>query len=122
MPADISQFLAGLAAHRQVMIAKLLKAVTDFAEHVIGDAQEICPVDTGALQGSASFTQAELQGNVIVSVIGFNTVYAVFVHECLESRGGKTINHPFGGPKFLELAITNNGPSFNPFMASAIAA
>jgi hypothetical protein len=57
-----------------------------------GEAQKLCPVDTGNLRGSA-YTRRESKKSVEV---GFGAVYAAPVHEDLEAH------HEVGQAKFLE--------------------
>ena len=114
MPTDISQFLAGMSAIRDRRIAAAVRAVDQFAAHVLGDAQQLCPVDTGALKASATSAPAKVEGTLIEAEIGFNTDYAAAVHERLDAR------HPQGQAKFLETAMRNNAPKFGPFMARRI--
>src|SRR5690606_18878876 len=79
--ADISKFLAGLAQARERAIEAATEAVDLAGEHIIGDAQQLCPVDTGALQASGTTLPAEVADGKITKVIGFNTSYAAAVHE-----------------------------------------
>lgn len=117
MPADVSQFLAAANAYRANLISVVTKAVTQFGAFVVGEAQELCPKDTGALAASASWSQARMVGNDVVVEIGFNTVYAVFVHENLSAH-----HDPPTSAKFLEIAVRVNADSLNGFVAAAVRA
>jgi hypothetical protein len=114
MPTDVTQFLRGLEAAQRQLRAAAIAAVDQFAEHVLGDAQQLAPVDTGALKASGSAQPAELHGNLVQATIGFNTDYAAAVHERITAR------HKQGQSKYLETAMQNNAPKFGPFMAGRL--
>jgi len=111
---DASQFLRGLneGARRQIEAAQ--NAIDQFAEHLVGDAQELAPVDTGALKASATAADAKIEGNLIKGEAGFNTDYAAAVHERLE------VHHPQGQAKYLEDAMRKNAAKMGPFVADQV--
>jgi hypothetical protein len=113
MPADISKFLEGLEKAKKAKLEAAKKAVEGFAlVKVIGDARKICPIKTGRLSDSGTVEEPTVSGAMIECVMGFNTNYAIFVHENLNAH------HADGKQaKFLEVSIQNNGPKFAPFMA-----
>ena len=111
MPFDPSNFIRGLQAARERQIAAALRAVDQFGEHVIGDAQQLTPVDTGALQASGTTEPATIDGTLITKTIGFNTNYAAAVHENL------TAHHDHGQAKYLSTAMEENAPKLAPFVA-----
>lgn len=113
--ADITQLLEGIRRGGERAIAAALKAVDQFGQHVLGDAQQLTPVKTGALKASGSTEPAEVRGGVIGKRIGFGVFYAIFVHERLD------LHHAQGQAKFLETAIRNNATKFAPFVAAAVA-
>jgi hypothetical protein len=112
--ADISKFLTGLKEARARKIAAAVRALNQFGEHVIGDAQQITPKRWGDLQASGTTLPAEISGEKIVKVIGFGMFYAVFVHENLEAH------HDHGQAKFLSAAVRANAPKMGPFVAGEI--
>lgn len=114
--ADVGKLLAGLKDYEQRVRDAALKGVDVFGLHVLGDAQQLCPVDTGALVASATEEPARLDGNEVTKRIGFNTDYAAAVHERLD------VLHAQGQAKFLETAIRNNAPKFPTFVANRIKA
>lgn len=125
MGLDLSIFIEGAGKARDLAIAAATRAIDVFAEQVVGDAQQLCPIDTGALAGSgtagrdaksvAGDIEIKVEDHIITKEVGFNTDYAVYVHENLEA------NHPKGGQaKFLETSIRENTPKFGPFIASAV--
>lgn len=114
MPSDISQHLAALKNASQAQRAAALLAVDQFGEHVIGDAQQLTPVLTGALQASGTTEPAKSGGEGIEKTIGFNTNYAAAVHEKLNAR------HAVGQAKFLEEAMKQNSSKFGPFVAGRV--
>jgi hypothetical protein len=108
--ADIGKFLDGLKAHQEKVRAAALNAVDRFGAHVLGDAQQLTPVDTGFLKSSATEEPAIVIGEQVSKRIGFGADYAIFVHENLNAH------HTQGEAKFLEKAIRNNLPKFGPFV------
>lgn len=75
-------------------------ALLDCGNDLQQRAQDLTPVDTGALRSSA-FTGAESGSNPSV-IVGFTEEYAVYVHENLEAH------HPVGQAKFLEQPLREN--------------
>lgn len=84
---DVSPLLKGLEELKRRQLDASRVAVDQFAEHVLGDAQELCPVDTGALKASATAEDAKQDGSMIKATIGFNTDYAAAVHERVAKPG-----------------------------------
>lgn len=113
---DISQLLEGLRRAEQAQLAAARQALGEFANHVIGDAQLLTPVDTGALQNSGVARDVTGDRDSMTAEIGFNTFYAAAVHERLE------LNHPVGQAKFLETAMRDNQPKLGPYVAAAMKA
>lgn len=112
---DFSEFFknANEATARAVEAAR--HGLDVFGEHVIGDAQQLTPRDTGALQGSGTGGEpAKVEGSTISKEIGFNTEYAAAVHERLD------VNHPQGQAKFLETAMRNNATKFEAFVGAEV--
>jgi hypothetical protein len=85
--ADVSRFLAGIEQKKAAAIAAATRALDQFGEQVIGDAQQLTPVDTGFLKASGTTLPAELHDGRITKVIGFSAGYALAVHERLERKG-----------------------------------
>lgn len=78
------------------------KGLIESGEHILGQGQEACPVETGNLKGSATLDDSKAdQGEV---TIGFNTDYAAAVHE------RDDVAHDQGEAKFLENAIKRELP------------
>jgi hypothetical protein len=126
MPGDVSAFIRDLQARRGPVMEAAIKGVTEFAAHVIGDAAEIAPVGggiysprdpaPGTLKAGATWRDAQLEGQVIVAMIGFNAAHAAVQHENLEFR-----HEPPGQAKYLETAMKQNQPKFAAFMEKRIA-
>ncbi len=96
---EYDKFLAGLRAMLPRFVAAAERAVTLTAEEVLGDAQELAPVDTGDLKASGTRGPVEVNGANVSTWIGFNTDYALFVHENLTSH------HDQGQAKFIEMPL-----------------
>lgn len=112
---DFKDFFERARQHgNQDLIPKAAKALEQFAAHVIGDAQQLCPVLTGFLQASGTWEPAEVKGDSITVVIGFNAIYAAAVHENLTAR------HLVGQAKYLESAIQANAPKLPGWMESNV--
>lgn len=76
------------------------QALRDGAEHILTEAIDETPIDTGTLRRSGTVTEAPSEDAVYIS---FNTPYAIKQHEDL------TLNHPNGGkPKYLEDPFNRN--------------
>src|SRR3954465_12398068 len=114
--ANITPFLQGLAAKSEAAQKAAVRAVDQYGEKVLGDAQELCPVDTGFLIGSATSQPAELEGQGVTKKIGFGAEYAIFGHENLNAKP------PQGQAKFLSTGIERNKPGFDAFVGAAVQA
>ena len=79
------------------------------------EAQQLTPVDTGALRRSAFITTPSREPDGAITMrMGFGgpaAPYSIYVHEDLEAF------HPIGQAKFLETPLTQSAP----FMAQRIA-
>jgi hypothetical protein len=81
---------------------KTKEVLTDIALDLQGKAQQLAPVDTGDLRGSASSEVKTVSGGFVAEV-GFNEPYALRQHEELG------YNHPKGGQaKYLEGPLIEN--------------
>lgn len=77
----------------------MAKALTNEAERIMGEAKDLCPVDTGTLKASGHVQEPELIGERVSVTMGFGGAasdYAIIVHEDLSAY------HPVGQAKFLE--------------------
>lgn len=113
--ADISKVISGLNAAKARKRAAAAKALGKFANHVIGDSQQLTPVDTGALQASGTVGDVEEKGEKLQVVIGHNTNYAAPVHERTQ------VPHEIGQAKFLATAVKNNAAKMGPYIAGEVA-
>ncbi len=66
------------------------------ANLIMTEAKRLTPVDTGALRASGHVDEPSVKGAEISVALGFNTPYAIPVHENLTAR------HPVGQAKYLE--------------------
>lgn len=108
---DISKFVNGLRQNAQRIRSRAKLGVDKFGEATIGLAQTFTPVKTGFLQGSGTTEPAEIKGNRITKIIGFNTYYAAAVHNIL------TNNHLVGQAMYLARAMKEKAKLFKSFMA-----
>lgn len=114
MGIDMSKLIEGCKAAHDKGIEAATVGVSKFAQHVIGDSQQLTPVDEGHLKGSGIALPAEVNGTMIEAEMGHNTNYAAAVHEVL------TAKHKEGQAKYLETAMRNNQPKMIPFVASFV--
>lgn len=97
MAFDVSKFLGNVQGEaRRRAIAAGEKAVEQFAEHVVAQAQKITPVSptdpkhpgytghSGALRDSGTAERAVVKRDRITCRVGFNAYYAAAVHERLD--------------------------------------
>lgn len=111
MSFDVSQFLKGVSGEaRRRALAAGEKAVEKYANHVVGKAQRLAPVDTGALKSSGTAEAPTTSGGAVTCLIGFNTDYAAAVHERLD------LHHTQGQAKYLERAMQQEGPKLRNFV------
>lgn len=99
---DMRQFQQRLRVLERQTEGAARKALRDAAEVVLGEAQELCPVETGTLVGSATVDEAASDDRT--AVFGFNTDYAAIVHE------REDVAHGQGQAKFLQEAIQRTLP------------
>jgi hypothetical protein len=97
--SDITNLLRGLQAMREKAMAAAGRGLAKAGVMVLGNAQQLCPIDTGALVNSATWTDVEIYEAGPQMVIGFNTSYAAAVHERLDQT------HEIGQAKYLETAV-----------------
>jgi hypothetical protein len=86
-----------------------------YAEKVMTEAKERCPVDTGRLRATGHVQPPEIGASEISVTLAFGTDYAIYVHENLAAR------HPVGEAKFLERAVMANAAGMASFLARSIA-
>lgn len=86
-----------------------LRAIHDGAEHILTEAIDETPVDTGTLRRSGTVTDAPSEGAVYVS---FNTPYCIAVHENLNMRHvdgkAKYLEDPYNRNKDAVIELANN--------------
>lgn len=114
MAFDVSKFLRGVGEGRRRAMAAAARSVEVFGNHVIGKAQEITPVKTGALQNSGTVETPVTTRSSVECTIGFNTDYAAAVHERLNAH------HAQGQPKYLETAMRQEARKLVPFVRAEV--
>lgn len=95
-------------AGREVLEGSLIK-------RIVNPSKRLCPVDTGALRRSVWWS-ADITSRGLSAVIGYNTEYAIYVHENPDAR-----HAPPTQWKFLEEPLATNGPLVAEDVARAIA-
>lgn len=78
------------------------QALLDGANDMLSKSVKQCPVDTGTLRRSGTVEKTTDSNTSIEVAIGYNTKYAIYVHENLSA------NHPKGKAKFLEDPVNEN--------------
>ncbi|QOV90888.1 hypothetical protein [Humisphaera borealis] len=119
---DMTEILRGLNRFDAAAVSAARTAVDQFGEHVLGDAQEICPVESGALQASATSEPAVMVGLKVSKTIGFNIRYGAARHERPPEKDVGPRQNPRGQWKFLETAVRAAAPKFAPFVAARVKA
>jgi hypothetical protein len=120
--ADISSLIAGMGRYRDVAVAAAKKAVGHFAQDTLDKAQEICPVETGFLQASATASPVVEEGGQVKRTIGFNAAYAAARHERPPEHDAPPRQNSRGQWKFLETAVREAVPKFGPYVAAKVKA
>jgi hypothetical protein len=111
---DIQKFLKGMGEARQRAESAATRAINKAAQHTIGQAQKLAPVDTGALKASGTALPAENQDGRITATIGFNTNYAAAVHERLD------VHHDQGQAKYLEVPLRQMDAKLTDFVKEEV--
>lgn len=83
---------------------KVEKAITDEGNTVLLEAMDQCPVETGTLRRSGTVENPKVKSGDVSVEIGFNTDYALYVHENVNAR------HEQGKAKFLEDPVNAAAP------------
>jgi hypothetical protein len=118
---DFSKFDAGVRAGMAKTLASAAKATNAFGEQLIGNAQELAPVESGALQASGNAKEtAIVASGKIEKTVGFNTAYAAARHERPPEEDTGVRQNPRGQWKFLETAMREMVPKFGPFIAKQV--
>jgi hypothetical protein len=114
MPSDVSKFLSNLKAITPQVMERARKRVGMFGAMVVGNAQQLAPVEYGVLKASGTWSEPVVSGTLIEMEIGFNTNYAAAVHERLDVR------HDQGQAKYLEIPMKQLAPKFNEFVGRGL--
>lgn len=94
------------------IIKSALKGTKKLAEVILGESQELVPVDTGILKQSATISTDK---NSQIVTISYNTPYARKQHE------DNTLNHPKGGQaKYLEQPFNEKSGQLESYIGDAI--
>lgn len=90
----IEKAIANLEVHKVTKVAQLSTNLYQAGKFLQKVSQEIVPIDTQALHDSA-FTLLIPAGMFTNVVVGYNTSYAVRVHEDLDMRHGARFNQHY---------------------------
>lgn len=90
------------------------QAMLDGANDIIGKSVKECPVDTGTLRRSHTVEEVKDDADDFRVALGYNTNYAVYVHENLQAT------HAKGKAKFLEDPVNENMGNLERRIARAI--
>ncbi len=113
---DMRQFTERLRQLERQVAGAANRALLDAAEQLVGDAQQLVPVDTGALAASGTVDDSAAGGPGVGQVtFGFNTSYAAAVHERTD------VHHDQGQAKYLEAAIVAGLPRITEVLGREIA-
>jgi len=108
---DVDKFLNAIEEqYKPRAHAAVQRAIYEFGAAVLGEAKKICPVETGALVASGNM-EATGSGSKVIVTIGFNTSYALAVHEVLTA-----FHTPPTRSKFLATAMQEMAPKFIPWI------
>jgi len=81
------------------------KILWEEGQRIMNESVQICPVDTGRLRSSRYVRAPKTHGNETTVEMGYDTDYAIFVHENLEAFHKAPTQ-----AKFLETPIRQNLP------------
>lgn len=102
-----------LLAMGQGVPAALAQAMLEWGNEVIGKAKTYVPVRTGKLRDSG-FAEVEQGSGRVLLHLGFNTDYALAVHEDMSRH------HPHGQSHFLQRALNEMQQSLAAFCAKRV--
>lgn len=106
--------LANLTALEAKVKAGALQGVTLAAEHVLGESTKVVPIEEGTLSASGK-TDAQMDGDVAVGAVSYDTPYAARQHEEMGWRhdAGRTA-------KYLERPLGEAGKVVGKIYAEAV--
>ena len=104
MPTGLDKVLQNLNREIEKIENGTLAGVRAAAIFIEDESNQTVPQRLGPLLNS-SFSQAEVQGSLIVGRVGYTQLYAPFVHEMPATNN---FTKPGTGPKFLQNAIVQN--------------
>jgi hypothetical protein len=90
------------------------QAMLDGANDIISKSVKECPVDTGTLRRSHTVEEVKDGADEYTVAMGYNTDYAIYVHENLQAT------HSKGKAKFLEDPVNANMDNLEKRIAKAI--
>lgn len=108
--ADLSfeQFISELEGITDDIESEIEQGLNEVAEDLLGQAVNLAPLEHGFLRQSGSVDTAKRQGDDIVTRTGFNTEYALKMHEDFY-----TPSHHGTGRKYLERPTMLNAERYS---------
>lgn len=95
----MEQFINMLNRAKNEVVSKVEQGVNECEEDLLNLSQNLAPLDEGFLRGSGSVDPARQQGNEVTGKVGYNTEYALRMHEDfytpqVEGTGRKYLENP----------------------------
>jgi hypothetical protein len=94
---------------------KIEQGLNEVSEDLLNLSVNLAPKDQGFLRQSGSVDPAIKQGNEIVSRVGFNTEYALHMHEDFYRP-----SVPGTGRKYLEKPTMENAQRYSDYLADKV--
>lgn len=113
---DLSNLIAMFDNAASILQTAVAPALYTKANKIMTEAKKLTPVDTGALRSSGHVEPPVISGQSVEVALGFNTPYALYVHENLAAH------HPVGQAKYLETPMVEAAKSLGPEIGIAIQA
>lgn len=109
--------LRNLAKANKQLTRALSAGIIDSTTFIERESNKIAPKDSGFMREQSSFTtDVNKKGSILIGRVGYDAMYAPFVHEMPESNNFTTSG---SGPKFLEKTIKRRNEILKVFFNTA---
>jgi hypothetical protein len=103
----------------------VIESVNMVAEDLQNASSSLAPLDEGGLMQSGNVTSATKVGDEVIASVGFNTEYALRMHEDIYNLGETSEKKPdFDGMKvgrkYLQQPTEKYGQKYNDFIAEKV--